>query len=493
MTKITLKYGRYTSNPMSIETVKTNGTIPNVITNIERDNSQDGQDILLIQFRAIKAPAYLILTHSTGDARGIHYCEANEKGVNCNHATALATIADTLGFKMTSINMKSSLNDILQYDSGFNEAAAVNANWEFGLLPVLEDEEDEDVPSPSVSSPAPVVNTVVPTTTSGPRNPKKDWKDIQEHLQEQNVNVALIHRIYEFREKISQIPVHDFQTPPVKPNMPYMGEYLQRALMHILRGKHLMLIGDMGSGKDTLINTIGWIFNLPQIIVSANSSDTKESLVAEPSFKNNQSTYEYSELSKTVQQGGLVNLAEANMLLGDTTSVFHSLFDENRVLPTPLGSIPHHEHFLLMATLNVGANYSGTKKLNPAFKDRFAVLRLPQGQDFQSMISRKTGLMDKTALKFLEDVKRAIEEFNYEGRGLDAKTYRGYEDAARFFVDFGFNYDTKNIVIEDYIINKEEDLEDYFELREAVRNAHSSFPISVEEKAYLDSKDDNEN
>lgn len=489
MTEIKLKYGKYTANPMNMETVKANGNLANLFTNIERDNSKDGKDVLKVQFKTIDAPAYVILTHSTGEARGIHYCEANEKGVNCSHATALAAVSDTLGFKMTSINIKSKVDDILLFDTGFNEENAENINSEFGLLPIFNEEEDDAQSSPAPTvNPTPVINTGVTITTSGPRNPKKEWNEIQDYLQDQNVNVSLIHRIYELREKISQLPVQAFQTPPVKPSLPYMGEYLQRALMHILRGKHLILIGDMGSGKDTLINTIGWVLNLPQVIVSASSSDTKESLVAEPAFKNNQSTYDFSDLAKTVQHGGLVNLAEANMLLGDTTSVFHSLFDENRALPTPLGTIPQHDHFLLMATLNVGSNYSGTKKLNPAFKDRFAVLRLPQGQDFKSMISRKTGLLDQTALKFLVSVKEAIEEFNHEGRGLDAKTYRGYEDAARFFVDFGFTFETKNIVIEDYLINKEEDIEDYFELREAVRMAHTAFPVSDEEKAYLDSK-----
>ena len=59
------------------------------------------------------------------------------------------------------------------------------------------------------------------------------------------------------------------------------------------------------------------------------------------------------------------------------TSVFHSFFDDNGVISTPLGSYKLHPHTLFCASMNVGEGYEGVQKLNKAFKDRFGATRFP--------------------------------------------------------------------------------------------------------------------
>lgn len=474
-----LKYAKFAPNTMAVEEMK-----DKLAQHIAAIAGYD--DCYKVDFHAFDTPAFLIVEGN--NSRGIHFCEANEKGLSCIHATALAAIAAKLGKPLIKVNVKSSLTDIEEFNAGFDSLLPnfKNMNTSFSLLEFFEDEEETNtVSTVSTNNSASPVTPAVPVTT---RDWKKGWKEIQKHLVDQGVQVGLINKIQERRERISNtVPFQPHQLPPEKPHFPYVGEYLERALMHIMMGKHLILIGDMGSGKDTLSNTIAWIFNLPSIIHGATGSDTKESIVGEPGFHNNESTFDFGPFTKTVEQGGLANLAEVNMLSGDVTALFHSLMDENEVLSTPVGAVKAHEDFICVATLNVGGGYSGTKKLNKAFKDRFAVLRLPQGLNFKDLISTKTGLVDSTALTFLEQVKESLEELFMDRRGMDAKTFRGFIDAAKLFVEFGYSHHTKLIACEDYIINKEEDSEDYFELRANIRNVFPAFPITEEEQLYLDS------
>lgn len=51
----------------------------------------------------------------------------------------------------------------------------------------------------------------------------------------------------------------------------------------------------------------------------------------------------------------------------------------------------------------------------------------------------------------------------------------------------GITHDTKVEVIEDYVLNKIEDLDEYMALRDMIRaSAWRDFPISPEEKKYME-------
>ncbi|MEK4487979.1 AAA family ATPase [Psychrobacillus sp. FSL H8-0484] len=472
-----MNFKKTTMTPLSIKTMK--DSLPDYISNIEYDGAANYR----VTFNGSELQGLLIPKDDKYVA--IHYCESNEHGSTCSHLTMFGAIADQIGGEMDKAAFKVSVKEMTELLERVESPNFYNVNTYFGLLePYV-----ETVISEEEISGAPVASAPAPSPIADKRDWTIGWGDIQAYLRSERCSVDLINRLRTRRETIHEtVSCLPMMIAPKKPDFPYSGDVLARALRHIALGKDLILVGGKGTGKDTLINTISWILGLPVSIHVGNKDETKESIVGEPAFRDGQSTFDLSQFAQTVQNGGLANMAEINMLLGDVTSVYHSLLDENRVLASPVGAVARHPYFIMIGSMNVGEGYVGVRALNDAFKDRFSIIRLPYTQEFKEMISQKTSLHDTHALDFLEKVKNAVEKLIKENnQGHAASTIRGYIDAARYFLEYAVTVDTKTEVIEDFVLNKVEDLDEYMALRHMIReDAWPGFPISKEEQEYMD-------
>lgn len=477
-----MKISKVKLNQMAIQDMKAN--LHQHVSAIEVDEVKGNYRVT---FKELGFPGYIL--NQNDEYKGIHYCEANEKSASCKHLNIFASIVDTIGETLEKISVKGTVKEMQELHESLSDIDYKNVNSTFGLLPPVEDDEETEALATLATLAAGVTvgtNTVDKTTPA--RDSNIGWGAVQNYLDSEGLSPALIHRAKERRDLIhATVSCLPMMIKPKKPNFPYSGPMLARALRHVLLGKDLILIGGKGTGKDTLISTIGWVLGLPQTIHVGNKDETKESIVGEPAFRDGASTFDLSQFARTVENGGLANMAEVNMLMGDVTSVYHSLLDENRVLASPIGPIQRHDQFIMIGSMNVGEGYAGVRSLNDAFKDRFAILRLPYTQDFSEMLRGKTGLHDRHGLIFLEKVKKAVDQLiQEENQGHAASTVRGYIDAARYFLEIGINADTKNDVIEDYVLNKVEDHDEYMALRHMIREvAWSDFPITAEEDEYM--------
>lgn len=456
--------------------------IPDEVESVEVTETPSNK-IYRIKFSDLEPFAYL-MTDGDKDMKFIHYCETNEKKSNCKHLGLAGAISAKVGFDLTKVSMGLKIAQFEAVSFPTNPDDYTSLNSLFELLEKVE--EASPAPTPTISTPVPPVPPAPKAVTK--RDWRIGWNDIQDFLKTEGVNTRLVAKVQQKRALIHDtVQLRPMTVEPTLPSYPYHGEMLGRALRHILNGKDLILLGEKGSGKDTLIATISWILGLPVTIYVGNRDETKESLVGEPAFRNGESTFDPSEFAKTIEYGGIVNMAEINMLVGDVTSVLHSVADENRVLASPIGAIHRHDHSLIIGSMNVGEGYIGAKQLNEAFKDRFSLLRLPYTADFKKLIEGKTGLTDTHALTFLESVKKAIDKLMAEeSQGYAADTIRGYIDAAEYFKEYGTLFDTKTEVIEDCVINKIEDIDEYMAARHAIRlHAWKDFPVSKEEQAYV--------
>lgn len=464
--------------------------IPNQITRVQRAEVQDEvmdtemQTFYKIDFNKLEHPGYIKVTSE--DVKFIHYCEANANGSSCAHLALALAIADEFGIKVDKVGFP---KDPVVFEIDDEKFECVSE--EVGILPPVTPSSTPASASASTKSKSPASKNTSPSS-----NTKRDWKDgwneVQGYLQDQGMTTRMILEIREKRKLICDtVAMTSMAVEPIKPSFPYMGELFGRAIRHILMGKDLILVGDKGSGKDTLVSTIAWVLGLPIYLQTGNADETKESIVGENTIvqgpKGMEVEFKKSSFATAVEKGGLSHFAELNMLSGDVTSIFHSVLDDNRQLSTQVGSIKRHDGHIFIGSINQGDQYAGVKKLNSAFKDRCSILKLPYVQDFKDMLMRKTDLTDTHALDFLANVKQAIDDLIItEQQGEESKTVRGYIDAAIYLNTYGVTLETKVEALEDFVINKTEDFEEQMAIRDMIRQkVWHDFPMSIEEENYI--------
>lgn len=447
----------------------------NFLDQVENYEGKNGHFYARVTFKDIETKGYIYVA---GNTKAIaHHCKNAEKGTSCTHTVILTAVAKEFGYDITHMSHKAKMGDFETFEANFNAVQWTDSSADIGIIPNM----------PSAAAQSTDENVQVASSNTTKREPAAGWAEIQEHLDAEGFSIALQNKIYDKRVAVHEtIPMHSYLMPPIKPDTPYTGEMLEIAISHILMGENLILLGDAGTGKDTVINTISWIFGYPVNLVTGNKDESKESLIVEPAFINNESTYRLTNLTKACYEGGLINFAEINFLKGDVTSVFHPFFDDNGLISTPLGTFKMHPHTLFCASMNVGEGYEGVQRLNKAFKDRFCVLRLVKTASFKELISRKTGLVDIAALEFLEAIQDGLKELHVEGLATDTDTLRGYFKAAKYFLTFGYNQTSRIRAVEAYILNRVEELEEYCEARAAIREVFNElklqdFPVATEE------------
>lgn len=450
-----------------------------------------GKTFYRITFMKEDAPAFITFAPYKEEKKAVflHYCEQNERGIQCSHLARGAAIGKRLGFDVEFSSAKTTADYILDKNAHDDKDYDVlNGRDAFADLVQVVEEEPEEEPTTTPAPSASKKKSSTPAKPAKKRNWKTGWKEVEDYLIEEGATNRILANIQQKRKSVyNSVALTTSASAPVKPETPYKGSMILRAIRHILNGSDIILIGEKGSGKDTMIATIAWVFGYPTTLVTGNGDEDKESLICEPAFIDNESTHVKSDFTKSVENGDLVNFAEINMLQGDVTSVFHSLLDDNQAIPTKLGLVKRHPEHLIIGSMNVGEGYAGVKELNEAFKDRFSMMRLPYG-DFRSIIKSKSGLTNKSALDFLESVKNAIDKLiaANDGEGSSAKTIRGYIKAAKYLKDFGTDFDTKVEAIEDYVINRITDFEELCAVRETIREfAWKDFPISQEEELHI--------
>lgn len=106
-----------------------------------------------------------------------------------------------------------------------------------------------------------------------------------EYLLEQAVPEPIILRVFAEMFSLPEYPelVPD---PPVRYVQADSFGALTRCLAYRLSGMHLRLVGSKGCGKNTLIQTVDWLLNVPQYRMQGNAELDKLDLLGGPTIEN---------------------------------------------------------------------------------------------------------------------------------------------------------------------------------------------------------------
>lgn len=214
---------------------------------------------------------------------------------------------------------------------------------------------------------------------------------------------------------------------PEKPVRPYSGksDILGDALAFSILGEHIRLIGDKGSGKNTLIQTICWLRNQPIVRIQGNVQLDKMDLLGCPQLIDGRTTFELSDVMKALRAGKTVVIDEANLIRPDVLGLLHSATDEARSVLVPgYGLVRLAPSAQVVYTMNEG--YQGTNDMNEATVDRTPTFELGQELSLSALLAGYDKKMVKMCQKVSDEVRKAVSEGQLSN---DAVTIRGYISA----------------------------------------------------------------
>ena len=203
-----------------------------------------------------------------------------------------------------------------------------------------------------------------------------------EYLLEQAVPEAIILRVFAEMFSLPEYP-EMVPDPPVRYVQADSFGALTRALAYRLSGLHLRLVGSKGCGKNTLIQTVDWLLNVPQYRMQGNAE-------------------------------------------------LDSLTDAARQIQVPgYGLVQMHPHSAFTITMN--EDYAGTNFMNEATIDRFTPIHIAEPETIVDVLRRVVPEASGASLNICDYVYCAIRDRIRSAGGLepDAMTIRGFIDALR--------------------------------------------------------------
>lgn len=209
------------------------------------------------------------------------------------------------------------------------------------------------------------------------------------------------------------------------------GNNLADLTCYMLAGKMVRLVGEKGSGKNTLVETACWVLNRPMCRVQGSAELDKLDLLGSRTLKNGDTGFELSEFLQTLQNDGIAVIDEANTVRPEVLTILHSLTDGARSIDVPgYGTVRMGPHACILYTMN--EDYVGTGEMNAATIDRGPTILVEQEQDMSALLKAAVPEASKEDINTCCKVSSEIRSATQSGSGAltaDAITVRGYIDA----------------------------------------------------------------
>jgi ABC-type dipeptide/oligopeptide/nickel transport system ATPase subunit len=203
------------------------------------------------------------------------------------------------------------------------------------------------------------------------------------------------------------------------------SEILGDALAFSLMGEHIRLIGDKGSGKNTLIQTICWLRNQPMCRIQGNIQMDKMDLLGSYQLAEGKTEFVLSDVMKALKAGKTVVIDEANLIRPDVLGLMHSATDEARSVLIPgYGLLRLGADAQVVYTMNEG--YQGTSDMNEATVDRTPTFELGQEVSLSTLLAGYPAKAVKNCQKVSDEIRKGVQEGQLSP---DAITIRGYISA----------------------------------------------------------------
>ena len=248
--------------------------------------------------------------------------------------------------------------------------------------------------------------------------------------------------------------------------------YLEKLAYAVANNLPALLIGETGVGKTLAVRYLAWKTNNGLRRVNLNGATTVDEFLGKLLI-NEQGTYWVDGvLVDAKQTGDWILLDEINACLPEIAFCLHSLLDDDRmvVLTEHDGRIVRpHPNFRLFASMNPSeeGRYGGTKMLNEALLDRFAVVirmeYLPPGQEVEAVIAR-SGNLNREMVERMVQVANTVREAIHNEKVFGSFSTRRVVEWARMALAFDVRESARYTVLSKLTSYDAEVVEDIIDL-----------------------------
>ena len=246
-----------------------------------------------------------------------------------------------------------------------------------------------------------------------------------EFLRSEGIDESVLARLEDFRRAYpcSEGSAHRIPHPKFR----YYGrEIWQKALIALLSGENILLVGPKATGKNVLAENLAAVFGRPAWDISFYLNTDAASLIGTDTFRDGQVSFRQGPVTQCAEQGGFGVLDEINMAKNESLAVLHATLDFRRIIDVPgYDRILLHPAARFIATMNYG--YAGTRELNEALASRFMVITMPiiSGENLQKLLLEQHPALKATWAEQLaglfEDIRQKCESSEISTKALDLR------------------------------------------------------------------------
>lgn len=220
---------------------------------------------------------------------------------------------------------------------------------------------------------------------------------IERYLRDNNVEEELMKKVFESYERVDPAYQHRVPSEPKTKYIDTAG-LVRKCIAYLNAGKFLRFEGTKGTGKNTLIETLAWIYQRPLFEMSLTGQTDKFDLFGSKTFetttdhsgnKVTEMIFEKEALVEALECGGFFNLDEINAADESVLFCLQAILDDRRRVQVPGYGLVHvHPKFRMIATMNP-LGYVGTRELPDAVNDRFVPIIFSEQSSISKLLTER--------------------------------------------------------------------------------------------------------
>lgn len=267
---------------------------------------------------------------------------------------------------------------------------------------------------------------------------EKELTKIIEYLNDLNIPEYLIKKILSKHQPYEERYLNRIPHSLDKNFRPWKREsssknLLLLAIVSTEEGLNQRFVGGKGAGKDTLLQTLGWIYQRPIFTQSSNMETDTADLFGdknlEPKIINGTPFqtigFEVGLLIEAMEVGGFYEFGEGNACKPGVTMAIHTVLDHRRSMDVNgYKLVKSHPNFSFILTMNI--DYEGCNPLNQAFQDRFTTIKFPPPKDISVILKDACDYASDRDIFVCNKIYQSLLELSSEFQSDDIVTIRGY-------------------------------------------------------------------